>query len=184
MQQTTQLRPVSRSELAEDIEFSVVLSGTYWGDRRPEFDIELDGTVITSGRILAPSSRVGLVNPEMTDEWLANIKEKFTFTRELEPGDHVLDIVFKNKQPGDTGGFVDGGVLRDLLLHLDAIKLDNIDITDQLHDLITYHLDRPQQYGDMTEPTDTLKKTLTMGFNGRLRLQFSTPLYIWLLENL
>lgn len=163
------------TDSGELVEFSIVLSGTYW-DRRPEFDIILDGTVIESGTINQPPSTVGLPNqPVMSEERNLQTLQVINFSRHVSNGKHCLSIRLKNKLPSDTNGFrEDGTWARDMLLNVEKITVDGIDLSYVLF----------QQAKFVTDSGNTLTQCLSLGHNGALHLEFTSPLYIWLLEYL
>lgn len=93
--------------------------------------------------------------------------------------DHVLKLILKNKKPEhtcvtDTGEITSDAVLEISNMSFGDIKLEQIfiDQTVYTHDFNgTNSLSEHRFFGNM-------------GCNGTVSLKFSTPIYIWLLENM
>lgn len=150
----------------ESLAFKIGLSGTYW-DRKPEFEIRLNNKLITSGKISADSGST----------------EYFTFTSELEPGNHVLGIRLLNKQITDTVQSEDKStIVNDLLLNIESIEIDEVEVGMCKWYESVYILDTPAQFNNQT--VTQLEKCVNLGFNGEYQLKFTSPYYIWLLEQL
>jgi hypothetical protein len=169
--------------VSENLDFEITLSGTYWGNRYPEYEISISDTIITSDRITAYPSKKGLLH----DEFMSPGREESTyqtvkFTHALAPGEHLLNIRFKNKQPGDTCEFVDGQWQKDVLLNIEKIVVDGVDFSHLLFSESTYTFDSPQEINNQLVSSTTA--CVNLGFNGVYSIKFSSPFYIWLLERL
>ena len=96
-----------------------------------------------------------------------------------DDGDHELKFVLKNKQPDHTQVDAQGNIISDAVLSITDMSFDGINCDYLISTLAKYHHDFngsqdpvvDEFYGDM-------------GCNGTVLLKFSTPIYIWLLENL
>ena len=96
-----------------------------------------------------------------------------------DDGDH--DVVFElfGKTHDHTTVDADGNIVSDAVLTIADVETDGINIDYLFQSLAVYHHDfngsqAPQQdkfYGHM-------------GCNGTVQLKFSTPFYLWLLENM
>ena len=94
-------------------------------------------------------------------------------------GDHELRFVLKNKQPEHTTVDLVGNIVSDVTVAISNIKFDGIDcqyltttLAEYQHDFNgTGNLTIDKFYGEM-------------GCNGTVSLKFSTPIYLWLLENM
>lgn len=151
----------------ESITFVIGLSGTYWGDKTPEYSIALNGKEYARGFITAPSG----------------VKETFTFTAELVEGPHRLEIGFLNKDPNtDVIKNEDGTIAKDILLNVESIEIDEIDIAHLLYTKSYYDLVKKQIYKGTI--TNRIESCVHLGFVGTYCIEFSSPFYIWLLENL
>jgi hypothetical protein len=167
----------------ETLDFEITLSGTYWGTRYPEFDILVDDTVVNSGCISSYPSKKGLPY----DSFMSAGREQATyqtikFTHPVIPGNHVLGIRFKNKQPGDTCEFVDGQWRKDVLLNVEKIVIDGVDLRTLIYNESTYTFDQEQTVDGQV--TKMVENCVHLGFNGVYELKFISPFYIWLLERL
>ena len=72
-----------------------------------------------------------------------------------------------------------GNILKDTFIKINDISLDDINIDQVVFDKSVYG-----HNFNGTQPPIEDKFFGVMGCNGTVRLQFSTPIYIWLLENL
>jgi len=96
-----------------------------------------------------------------------------------DDGDHELRFVLKNKLLDHTRVDADGNIVSDATLTITDIKFDGIDCDYLVTKLSQYHHDF-NGTGDAT----TQRFYGEMGCNGTVSVKFSTPIYIWLLENL
>lgn len=170
---------------AEELNFRIVLSGTYW-NKQPEFEILFDDQQVLAGKITMPSSGRGLVLDPLAQEhdpdYQKSTLQTFEFSRTVAPGEHVLGIRLLNKAPGDTRGFVPGGWQRDLLLNIESISINDVDLHNLIFSESTYLFDQAQVINN--ETVSQLQNCVCLGFNGVYQLPISSPFYIWLLERL
>lgn len=73
----------------------------------------------------------------------------------------------------------DGAVIEDVLIEVNNISFDGIDVQGLLWTKSVYHHD----FNGTGEPTSE-NFFGTMGCNGQVELRFTTPIYVWLLENM
>ena len=92
---------------------------------------------------------------------------------------HVLKLVLKNKLPEHTTISESGEILKDSCLTVANLTFDDIKLGQLVNDLSVYHHDFN---GTQVSITDQFFGT--MGCNGTVELKFSTPIYLWLLENM
>ena len=145
----------------EKLSFVVALSGTFW-DRRPQFSIWLDDHQVVNSEIASLA------------------EQEFKFERTIAEGLHTLKIRLENKTNSDT--LVENGeVVRDMLLNINDIIIDDISLGNLLWSA-EYILDHPQQYKGQT--ITKLDNCVNLGWNGTYVLKFTSPFYIWLLEQL
>ena len=154
--------------IAENLKFKIGISGTFW-DKRPEFSISVNDTVYSAGVISADSG----------------ITEYFEFSVDLGEGKNSLNICLLNKtnadtvtKTDDTGNFT---ILNDMLLNIDSVVIDDIDVGILRHTASEYVLSVPQTYDNNT--IASMKECVNLGWNGTYSLAFTSPFYIWLLEN-
>jgi hypothetical protein len=145
----------------EKLNFVVTLSGTFW-DRRPQFSIWLDDHVVTQSEIASIA------------------QQSITFEHTVDNGDHALKIRLENKIRDDTV-IENGEVVKDMLLNIDDIIIDDISLGNLLWSA-EYILDKPQTYKG--QEIDHLDGCVNLGWNGTYVLKFSSPFYLWLLEKL
>jgi len=96
-----------------------------------------------------------------------------------DDGDHELRFVLKNKLPEHTQVDTDGNIVRDATVMVSGIRFDDIDCQ-----YLTTKLAEYQHDFNGTDKTNTHKFYGELGCNGTVSLKFSTPIYIWLLENM
>jgi hypothetical protein len=94
-------------------------------------------------------------------------------------GEHVLELILKNKKATDTKIDDSGAIVSDATLTVSDLAFDEIKLGHMVTKLATYvhnfngtkELTQEQFYGEM-------------GCNGTVKLEFTTPIYLWLLENM
>lgn len=145
----------------EKLSFVVTLSGSFW-DRRPQFSIWLDDHLVVSSEISGSTP------------------QEIKFLRTVDSGEHTLKIRLENKTNRDTI-LENGEMVRDMLLNINDISIDGISLGNLLWSG-EYILDIPQQYQGRT--IDKLENCVNLGWNGTYILKFTSPFYIWLLEQL
>lgn len=145
---------------SESLKFDITLSGMYW-DKKPQYSIWLDE------------------NPVVQTE-LNELAQTFSFERTIDEGSHELKIRLENKTDSDTV-VVNGDVVKDMLLNIDDISIDDISLGNLLWSA-EYLLDKPQVYQGKT--ITHLDSCVNLGWNGTYVLKFTSPFYIWLLEKL
>jgi hypothetical protein len=96
-----------------------------------------------------------------------------------DDGEHVLRITLKNKLPEHTQVDDQGKILSDALLNVSGISFDEIDCTHIMQELSVYHHNL-----NGTAPKVQDRFFGDMGCNGTVELRFTTPVYLWLLENM
>ena len=129
-----------------------------------------------------PKIKVAINNNILLD---TQLEEKLDFEQAVELSDnesHQLTFTLYGKTNNDTEILEDGTIKQDTLVKLSQLQLENINLTNtmSLHNDIFY-------YEHDTNGTAQLEKhTLynTLGCNGTATINFTTPFYIWSLENL
>ena len=94
-------------------------------------------------------------------------------------GDHELRLILKNKKAEHTKIDDNGAIVSDATLTISGLAFDEIKLGHMVTELATYAHDfngtkelvQDQFYGEM-------------GCNGVVGLQFTTPVYLWLLEHM
>ena len=134
---------------------------------------------------LDPTAAVGL-EIWIDDTQIYNtehVSETVNFTHEFEEedkdGNRQLRFVMKNKTHDHTKIDEAGNILSDCRICIEKLSFDEIDLLPILIEQSVYEHDfngtaapiKDQFFGEM-------------GCNGTLTLAFTTPIYLWLLENM
>jgi len=127
--------------------------------------------------------------PLSMEIWLDNdlllknphIQEKIKFTHAINDneGDHKLRIVLQGKTLDHTQIDADGNIVKDATLQISNVVIDEIDINQLFLDKCVY---THNFNGTQPEIADTFHGVA--GCNGTISFEFSTPIYLWLLENM
>lgn len=145
----------------ESVKLTVKLGATFW-KKLPEYSIHINDQ---------------LLKQDIVDETGVAILE---FNLTLPEQEHILSIKLHNKDDLDVVQENDQ-IVKDMLLNIEDILVDDISL-EHLIRQGRYVLDRPQQYQGQT--ITELANCVNLGWNGCYELRFSTPFYMWLLENL
>jgi hypothetical protein len=94
-------------------------------------------------------------------------------------GEHELTFELFGKLPEYTKITETGEIVSDSLLELSNISMEDIDLDQIFQSLAIY---RHDFNGSQTAINDQFYGT--MGCNGTVTLKFTTPVYLWLLENM
>lgn len=124
------------------------------------FEITLDGqTVFDKNHITGP--------------------ETVEFSVNDEPAEHQLIFKLKNKLPEHTLLDASGKIVQDARIILSDLAFDEIALNQLFFELTDY-------YHNFNGTGDTIQQRFygEMGCNGQLILNFSTPIYLWMLENM
>lgn len=104
---------------------------------------------------------------------------KITHSVSDDDADRVLKIILKNKTPEHTRIDDLGHIVKDARLIISQVTFDEIDLGQILYDLAEYSHDHNGNGPQVQE-----KFYGEVGCNGSVSLKFSTPIYLWLLENM
>jgi hypothetical protein len=105
--------------------------------------------------------------------------QTITFDLPNDDGDHELRLILKNKTGEHTQIDQNGTIVKDAVLTVDNLKFDEID----LGQIFSEHAVYTHNFNGFSAQIQD-KFWGTMGCNGTVSLKFSTPVYIWLLENM
>ena len=142
----------------EILQFKIGLSGTFW-DKQPNFSVLVNDVEYAKGTV---ASEVQYIN----------------FSAELvEKTDHELKIRLENKTDKDTVVGDDGNIVKDMLLNIESIEIDDIELSQLKWSLSEF-------IPDDTTNRPVLTSCLNLGWNGTYILKFDSPYYLWLLEKL
>lgn len=152
----------------ESLGIKVGISGTYWGTRKPQYSISLNGQEFYAGVIQKDSQQVEYVEIDYPV---------------VDGGKYQLEIRLLNKIPKiDVVKDPQGNIIKDFLLNVDYLEIDGIDISGLRHSASKYILDQPQEYQGQT--VSEIKNCVNLGFNGVYVVEFTVPFYLWLLDNI
>ena len=143
----------------EPIDIEIQLSSTFW-DKPPKSKIFIDDSLIFDSEVKVPE----------VVKWSGSLAE----------GTHKIKIILENKDKYQTV-VKDDKIVKDQLLNIDAVLFDDIEIGNLCHTLSKYYPNK-SVYGE-TSPL-LVKNCVNLGYNGVWELEFNTPVYIWLLENM
>ena len=156
----------------EKLKFKLQLFSTHWLNK-PHVDIHLNGKSQWKG-------------PISTDEDNPQIIE---FEHECNEGDDVeLTLHRSGKTIRDCVVNDKGDILKDQMLHIKSIDIDEIDLGALVYEGV-YTPEYPEPWATQQKDAGVeLKKSFTnvtqMGFNGTWTFSFKSPFYMWLLDNL
>lgn len=94
-------------------------------------------------------------------------------------GAHQIRLVIKNKTAEHTKIDAQGHIVQDACLVLEQVRFDDIDFEHLFAEHAVYCHDFN---GTGPEQQDTFYRT--MGCNGQVTFEFTTPIYLWLLEHM
>jgi hypothetical protein len=92
---------------------------------------------------------------------------------------HVLSLTMREKTTEHTRVDADNNIVKDVVLDINDINFDHIDIEKIVH----VHAKYSHDFNGNGDPV-TDQFFGTMGCNGTVELTFTTPFYLWLLENM
>ena len=143
--------------MAENVEVKINLSSVHWDGRYPGARVYINNNLIFDSLISQP--------------------EEINWSGDLDESDHDIVIEMYNKQDGDTVLDESDNILKDVVLNIDNISIDDIDLEQLLHINSVY-------YPQSEYAPETVEQCVNLGWNGQWKLSFSVPTYLWFLENL
>lgn len=156
----------------EVLKFKLELFGTYW-DLPPVAEVKINNQSVIKKEITGNES-----DPTVLE-----------FEHELTEGEeYKLNIVRSNKKGNQTVVNDNGDLVKDQLLNIKSIEIDEIDIGSLVYQgVYTPEYPEPwatQQHKAGNELPKSFTNATILGHNGTWSLQFESPFYMWLLENL
>ncbi len=155
----------------EKLKFKLELFATMW-DEPPVAEILINDKSYFKGDITSTEDKPTII--EFEHEF-----------KENESSDLIIDRSGKNKKETVVE---DGKIVKDQLLHIKSIEIDEIDIGALVYEGV-YKPNYPEPWATQQAEAgnklpETLKNVTQMGHNGTWTLTFTSPFYMWLLENL
>ena len=156
----------------EKLKFKLELYATMW-NTTPHVEIFINDESMFKGDITGTEK-----NPDQIE-----------FTQDLEEDKaHNLRIQRSGKSSGETVVNEKGDILKDQLLHIKSIEIDEINIGTLVYEgVYTPVYPEPwatQQKQAGNDLRKSYKNAVDIGFNGDWILTFKSPFYLWLLDNL
>jgi hypothetical protein len=110
-----------------------------------------------------------------------HIQEKISFSHDIvdNDGEHDLRIVISGKTTEHTTIDQDGNILKDATVQISNVVIEDLDVHQLFLDKTVYTHDFN---GTQPETQDTFHGIA--GCNGTISFKFTTPIYLWLLENM
>lgn len=96
-----------------------------------------------------------------------------------EDQEHTFKLVLKGKNDSNTKIDEQGNIIEDALIDVKNFKIDEIEI-DQLVNELAVYCHNNNGHSELTKN----KFYGHLGCNGTVELKFSSPIYLWLLENM
>jgi hypothetical protein len=156
----------------EKLKFKLELYATMW-DTPPHAEILVDDQSHFKGDITGTEEKPNVIE----------------FEQELEEDkEYILTIDRSGKGRNQTVVNDKGDVLKDQMLYIKNIVIDEIDIGSLVYEgVYTPKYPEPwatQQLEAGVELRESFKNVTAMGHDGTWKFKFSSPFYMWLLENL
>ena len=122
---------------------------------------------------------VWLDEQKLFDQKISTGSHHVAFAFNEDEADHCLKFVMKNKTHDHTVLGSDGEIESDAIININNIMFDSINIDQIFSEQATYI----HNHNGTSEEIKT-KFFGSMGCNGIVTLNFSTPFYMWLLEHI
>ena len=156
----------------EKLKFKLELYATMW-DQPPVAEVKINSKSYFKSEITSTEQSPTLIE----------------FESELtEESEYSLIIERSGKGKNQTVLDSKGEIIKDQLLHIKGIEIDEIDIGALVYDgVYTPRYPEPwatQQRESGQDLKDSFKNVTKMGFDGEWKFTFQSPFYMWLLENL
>ena len=156
----------------EKMKFKIGLYATMW-DQPPHAEILINEHSHFKGEITGTEDKPDVIE----------------FQHELEEGkEYSLAIMRSGKSKNQTVINEKGDILKDQLLHIKYMEIDEIDIGALVYEGV-YAPDYPEPWATQqreagVELKESFNNVTQMGHDGKWEFKFASPFYMWLLENL
>lgn len=117
-----------------------------------------------------------IADQALAESEIVNVEHEF---EDVEDVEHTLTIEMSGKSLEHTKVDDVGEIVSDRVINISNLMLDEISLGQVLYELADYTHDF-----NGTQPEITEKFYGTMGCNGQVKLVFTSPVYLWLLERL
>ena len=155
----------------EKLKFKLELYATMW-DKPPIADIKINEKSYFKEEITGTNDKPTIIE----------------FEHELEENksyNFIIDRLGKDKKQTIVE---DGKIVKDQLLHIKSIEIDEIDLSSLVYNGV-YKPNYPEPWASQQAKAgnklpETFKNVTQIGHNGTWTFSFTSPFYMWLLENL
>ena len=155
----------------EKLKFKLELYSTHW-DKAPRAEILINDHIHYNQEITGTEKEPTVIE----------------FEHELKEGEKYQLIINRSGKDIRQTVVENGQIIKDQLLHIKSIEIDEIDIGALIYNgLYTPQYPEPwasEQTKAGVELPKSFKNVTAMGHNGQWELKFTSPFYMWLLENL
>ena len=149
--------------MIERLKFKIDLGATFW-DKTPSYEVYINDAYISSGSVASD-----------------NVIQEIEI--DLKEGDYILKVRLNNKDEADTIQDDSGNIIKDMLLHIKGLQIDDIDMGPLLWSNSKFTLDTPVEYPPGNIITE-YAECVDLGHNGTWEFRFKSPMYDWLLDTL
>ena len=156
----------------EKLKFKLGLHATMW-DRPPHAEILIGDKSHFKGDITGTEDKPDVIE----------------FEQEFTEGEKIELIIKRSGKLANQTVINDkGDLLKDQLLHIKSMEIDEIDLGALVYEgIYTPEYPEPwatQQRESGADLQESFKNVTRMGHNGTWQFKFTSPFYMWLLENL
>jgi len=141
--------------------------------------IKLCFTVMSTDYSVPLGLKVILDNNIVYEKPHISSEEQIQLLMSDDDGEHELTFELFGKKPEHTKINKTGDIVEDAMLSILAVEVDDIDINQVAQSHTVY-------YHDFNGTKSLMQDRFygSMGCNGQVKLKFTTPFYLWLLENM
>ncbi len=180
---------------AEKLKFKIKLYSTFW-QKPPHVKIKIleENDLDKSKNYFDTQSNKPIldIDPNYYDNVIRGKEESPTIIEFdhffEEEKKYKLQMIRSGKTADQTIVDKNNNIDRDQLLHIKSIEIDDIDIGSLVFDGIYTPIYPEPWYSQQVKankmPEQSFKNATTLGHNGTWEIGFTTPFYMWLLENL
>lgn len=152
----------------DNIKFSIALDSVYW-DKPPVAEFRINGNTVWGPQ-------------DITEKTVAEFSVDFEDEKEYQ-----FEMIRSGKTDKQVK-FENNEIVKDQLLSVSNVTIDGVDLGNLIYE-IDYYPDYPeiwynQQKEAGNEPISPLRNMTSFGWNGTWKIKFTSPFYLWLLENL
>jgi hypothetical protein len=152
---------------SENIFFDIILDATYW-DQPPKLEVVVDNQSVGTYTIDQPEFHIRFQQVLLFDQ------------------PHILELRRSGKTQDQTR-MLDDGTFETQMLHIQTVKLDNIDLRNLAWDSSNFEPEYPEPWASEQQAQGIkLEKQVPgemyLGHNGVWRFAFTSPIYKFLVE--